>query len=111
MTSVTIAESASLSSEVRIPEGMFLAGIQIPSVWTSANITFQASIDGATYTDVYEIDGSELMVTVGGASRMVVFGPQAWPGFRFIKLRSGTTATPVVQAAARTLNLAIANFS
>lgn len=111
MTTTTILSGASLSSVVSLPEGMFLSGVQIPSAWTTANLTFQVSIDGATYTDVYDSFGSEITVTVGGASRFVNLIPQEWAGFRHFKIRSGTTGTPVNQAGDRTLNLSISNFA
>lgn len=104
-----IAAGASLSGEVDL-EGYLLAGIIIPGAWTAANLTFQVSpTSGGTYVDLYDDAGNEVTVTVGGASRGI--GVDLLAGvlaqWRFIKLRSGTTGTPVNQAAERTLTLVL----
>ncbi len=103
---VTIANGASLSGEVDLG-GYALAAIQMPSAWTAANLTFQAATaSGGTFQEVYDDLGNELTVQAA-ASRCIgidsVAGALA--PLRFIKIRSGTAATPVNQAADRTLTL------
>lgn len=104
----TIAINASLSGEVDL-EGFTLVSIIMPAAWTAANLTFQASdVTGGTFQDVYDDQGVEVTVQAA-ASRSIGIDllAGALAGFRFIKIRSGTTGTPVNQAAARTLTLAV----
>ena len=102
----SIAKDASLSSGVRLPAACYLSGIIMPGTWTAADLSFQGSHDGVTYYDIYDEYGSEVIVNAD-ASRHIVLQPGIWSGTRFLKVRSGTTGTPVTQAAARTLNLIV----
>lgn len=100
---VTIAANASLSGAVQLDEFVPVA-IVMPSSWTAANLTFQASEDGTTFLDLYSTSGSELQVTAA-ANRFLALDPAQFRGARFLKVRSGTSATPVNQTAQRTLKL------
>lgn len=104
--SVTIANGASLSGAIDCSEGR-PARIVIPSAWTTANLTFQTSYDGTTYNDLYDAFGTEYTVTVGGASRGIILPLADFIGVRYLKVRSGTTGTPVTQGADRTLKLVL----
>lgn len=103
LTTATIAESASLSSGVNLRDSV-VVGIIMPSSWTTADITLQASYDGTTYYDVYNMDGDEYTITAS-ASRIIVLSPLEIQWARYIKIRSGTASTPVTQSAARSINL------
>lgn len=86
--------------------GRSLAGIVIPSAgWTAAVITFQVSnVTGGTYVDLYDDNGNE--VTVQAAAGRAIGIDAAALGlapYQFVKIRSGTTATPVNQGAQRDL--------
>ena len=106
---VTITSGESLSTVVDLRHHV-LAGIVLPSSWTAANITFAAAAgdqdgtDNGTFQAVYDADGNELEVTAA-ASRHVVLAPSATAGIGWLKLRSGTSGTPVNQGADRTLVL------
>ena len=100
----SIANGASLSGAVVLPPAEYLCGISMPAAWTAANLTFQASFDGTTYYDLYDQDGTELNITAA-ASRHIVLNPDNFWGFKWLKVRSGTTGTPVNQGAARTITL------
>lgn len=102
---VDIANGASLSDAGRL-RGMVPIAIVIPATWTAANLTFQGSVDGVTYVDVYKDDGTERTVTAA-ASRFIVLTPQDWFPFEYLKIRSGTTGSPVNQGGARTITLVI----
>lgn len=79
--------------------------IIVPSVWTAANITLLASsTQTGTFSPVYDAAGTELTISAA-ASRVVVIAPDATRGLKWVKLRSGTTGTPVNQGAARTLEV------
>jgi hypothetical protein len=94
-------------------DGLFPLGIQMPSAWTAASITFQGSHDGVTFYDLYDDGGNEHSVSAA-ASRFIGFEAAAADALRAplqIKLRSGTTGTPVNQAASRTLYLIVRDQS
>jgi hypothetical protein len=101
---VTIASGASLSGAARLPNGHCLVGIVMPAAWTAANLTFQASEDGAAYANLYDKNGTEITVTAA-ASRYIELSPSDWCAVPFLKVRSGTAASAVNQAAARTITL------
>lgn len=79
-------------------------GIQMPAVWTTANLTFQGSSDNVTFGDVYDENGSEVVITAA-ASRFITLPPRLMVGPRYLKVRSGTAAVPVSQAGLRVLGL------
>lgn len=104
----TIASGASLSGAidlVGINAGMLpIRAIIMSTSWTAANLTFQAgSHSDDTFLNVYDGAGNELTVSAG-SGRMIVDIPElaAPPA---LKIRSGTSGTPVNQAAARTIYL------
>lgn len=94
-----IALSAGVDVSTRTPVAMVL-----PSGWTAATITFQASFNGATFSNMYESDGTELSSTVA-ASQHVVLDPVNFAGVKWLKLRSGTLATPVEQTDDRAIEV------
>jgi len=101
----TIAKDASLSAGVYVGGARYF-GIVMPAAWTEAAITFQVSPDGTTYQDLLNDGGTEVSVTaaaadnIGIATAATALAPWAW-----VKIRSGTSASAVTQAAARTLYL------
>lgn len=105
---VTIDQSSnSISAEIDLGKGGKLQGIYMPAAWTTADITLQAaSSSGGTFLDVYDDAGTEASISAA-ASRYITLYPDQFAGVRFIKIRSGTTGTPVNQAAARSLVLDI----
>lgn len=105
---VDIAASASLSGAMRL-DGLVPIALQMPSSWTTANLTFQGSADGTTYYSAYDYNGSEITV-VAAASEYIVLNPQIFAGFKYLKVRSGTAGTPVNQAAAREILLVMKNI-
>ncbi len=102
--STTIATGTALSPTLKL-EGGIPAGIQMPAAWTAANLTFQGSNDDITYFNIYDDNNVELVVTAA-ASRFIVFRDAIaaqFYGIRYLKIRSGTSGTPVNQLADRTL--------
>lgn len=101
-----IASGQSLSAAVDL-EGYTLTAIQMPSAWTAADLTFQAdapAADAGTYQDVYAADDTEKTVQAA-ASRFILLDPSEYIGIRRLKVRSGTTGTPVNQGGERTVQL------
>lgn len=108
MRSLDAVISSTLSDVVDLEGDTFVA-IKMPSTWTAANLTFQAcDTPGGTFADVYDDAGAEVTV-VAAASRVIVvdFLARCLAPLRYIKVRSGTTGTPVTQAASRTLTLLV----
>lgn len=104
----TIAINESLSTAVAIG-GSALVGLIMPAAWTAANITLQGSHDGVTFNNVHTDDGTEKTITAA-ASRYIALNPADYIGMDEIKLRSGTNAAAVTQAAARTITLVFQSF-
>jgi len=101
--SATIAISGSLSGEVHL-NGDALVGIEMPAAWTAAELTFQTSFDSVTYQDLYDEFGMEVTVQAA-ASRNIQMNPAEWTHVKYLKVRSGTSGTPVAQAAGRVIYL------
>jgi|SRR6185369_11103947 len=97
---IVILNGQSLSAAIDIDcDG--LCALIMPSAWTVANLTFQASESLAgVYNNVYDSSGTELQITAA-ASRHITLNPLNFAGMRFIKVRSGTSGAAVNQAADR----------
>ena len=101
----TIANAASLS------DGQALGGrtpsiIMMPSAWTAAALTFQGSHDGTTYYDLYDEEGTELTVPAS-SSRRIVLSSTFLTDHKYLKVRSGTAGTPVLQGAERIIYIEV----
>jgi hypothetical protein len=104
---VTIANGESLSAAGDLGPAC-LSAILMPASWTAADLTFQGSVDGTTFFNLYQSDnaGNDAEYLVGAdASRIIVVPLADWAGIRFLKVRSGTAGSPVAQGAARVLTL------
>jgi hypothetical protein len=109
VATATIAASGSVSAAVDL-ETESIVAIQMPAAWTTAAITFQGSNDGVTYNDLYDSDGTEVTIASDDAvaARFIVLTAALWQllkPVRYMKIRSGVTATPVAQAAERAVKL------
>jgi hypothetical protein len=102
---VTIASAGSLSGAVYLGGYKYFT-IIMPASWTAANLTFQGSDDGSTFYNLYA-DGSEVVETTGTAGAAYVLNSNvlAFGSVGYVKIRSGTSATPVAQADARTIKI------
>jgi hypothetical protein len=101
---VTIANGASLSDAVDLG-GRKLIAIDMPASWTAASLTFQASVDGTTFDNVYD-GATERSLTVA-ASYYSMLNIGDWVGCRYLKLRSGTAASAVNQGGDRVITLVL----
>ena len=101
---LTIAAGQSLSPQLDL--GAYtLVGIHMPASWTAAGLSFQVSPDGgATWNEHYNSAGTETVFTAA-SGQYIALDPTLWRGVFSLKVRSGTLATPVAQAAAATLTL------
>lgn len=99
----TIASSASLSDAIDV-SGTTICGYIMPASWTSADITFQASVDGTNFFDLYDQYGIEVKHSAA-ASHFVQLTPADMASIRFVKFRSGTSGSAVSQASQRVITL------
>lgn len=102
-----ILSGQSLSAAIDL-EQLNIATIIFPASWTTADITFQTSADGVTYSDVINDSGVEVKRTPVAGKAMGVSIPEL-SGVRFLKIRSGISGSPVNQGADRTLTLTLTN--
>ena len=92
----TIANGQALTTALNLG-GLHLFGIVVPAAWTAASLTFQMSHDGgATWLNVYDASGSEVTATAG-ASRYIALDAVVFAPLTLIKVRSGTSGSPVNQ--------------
>jgi hypothetical protein len=101
---VTILSGASLSDIIaagaRVP-----IGIVMPAAWTAAALTFQVSADGGTtWNNLYDSDGTEVTV-IAAAAHYIALDANTFVGINHLKVRSGTSGSPVTQGADRALIL------
>lgn len=102
----TIAAGASLSPEVDFG-GKTLVGIWMPANWTAADLTFQASPDGgASWGELQDGANNAIDLKIA-ASEFIQIDPTKWRGVRSIKVRSGTSGSPVNQTDAMAISLLI----
>lgn len=107
----TIANGASLSGAICLGAGT-LCAIQMSAAWTAADITFQVSDDqGTTWYDLRDDAGVEVKITSPTAAYRLEPDASAFKSAVFLKIRSGTSASPVNQGAARTLTVVARKFS
>jgi len=100
-----IANGESLSDAIDLGSAR-LGGLYLGAGWTAADLTFQASFDGINFFDLYDASGAEVTVDAD-ESRAIALDAALFRPFRRLKLRSGTAAAAVAQAAERTITLAL----
>ena len=100
----TIALGASLSNVRAVNTGAVFRLIT-PDDWTPASVTFQLSMDGTNFYDVFDTDGNELVLPIRPKS-IIPFGNYLL-AIHSLKIRSGTQRAPVVQAAARVFSIVL----
>lgn len=103
----TIGSAGSVSTAVDLLGGRLVALTIGGTAWTTANITFQASADGTNYADLYDDAGNEVTVTADASQFLAMDSTENFLGVRYLKLRSGTSGTPVNQTAQRTITLVV----
>lgn len=110
---VTIASGQEFSTAAGAG-GTRLVGIIMPAAWTAADLSLQAAIGQSatnppviTWGEVVDEAGTPLVLAAGpGASEYVALADtEALLGLGQIRIRSGTAAVPVNQAADRVVTL------
>lgn len=102
---VTIANGASLSDAAEVAAGAVVA-LDLPTL-TNAALSFQVSVDGATFRDLYNSDGTTETSVGATTGARVVAAPAALAGAAggYVKVRSGLTGAAVNQGAERSIKL------
>lgn len=100
----TISSGGSLSAAVPLGAAT-LVGISMPASWDSAGLTFQVSADGTNFQDM-QTSSAELSMTAA-AGKYIAVDPTLWRGVNLLKVRSGTSGSPVNQTADRTITLVL----
>lgn len=103
-TNATITSGTSLSNAIDL-KNLRLFGLDIPLGWTAANVTIQQKHTDGTYRAVKDSSGLELSFPAVAGDVIRFDNPAQFAALTDIKILSGTTATPVSQAADRTINL------
>jgi len=102
---VAIANGASLSGAIDLGVGRLFGIAMDPTAWTAAALTFQVSVDGVNYFNLFDNTGTEINWTVLAQQFITAASPVEWQGIRWLKVRSGTSAAPINQGAARSLTI------
>lgn len=108
---VTIANSASLSAVFEL-KSRALRGIYMPADWTSAGISFLGALkEDGTYQVVKDDGGTEITLTVADDIFVVLStaNTEKLKALTWVKLRSGTSGSPVTQGGDRVLTLIFAD--
>ena len=96
----TTAASSGLSDAIDLG-GHTLSSIHVSTRWVNAALSFQGSLDGTNYFDVFTTTGGELIYGTSGSSAMVSkiisFDPATFSGIPYFKIRSGGTTAPITQ--------------
>jgi hypothetical protein len=111
---LTIPIGTALSNVVNIGD-FTVCALEMPSAWTAAAITFlgatpkndeitqpTALFSLNTLTGEYSVPSAQAAI-----SKLVILDPATFSGIQYIQIRSGIAATPVNQAAARSIRLYI----
>lgn len=103
----TIANGTSESGTVDL-FGTSILGFIAPAAWTAAALNIETSVDGTNWVTAGLFDSAGAAVSswssiTAGAGYSV--DPVAMLAWRYIRLRSGTTGTPVNQGADRVFTI------
>lgn len=104
---LTISSGGSLSGALALPNGECPFMLVMPSGWDAAGLTFQVTIDGTNYVNLYDVTGEfSISSSAVGSSRAIGFnGAEPFLGALGIKVRSGTSGSPVNQTADRKIHV------
>ncbi len=96
-----IAASGTKTAVVNL-KGFSLVGILFPATFTGTAVTFEASIDGATFFPVKNTtSGTSLSYTIAQGTYQAI-DPKEFYGIQYLKVVSGST-----EGSSRTLQLAV----
>ena len=109
----TIASGASASSVANFEKEQRLFSVRVPSGFTEANLALQVSFDDGVNWEFISKKGAHVVVTAVAGEVCNVENPvdlAVYPAFRFLSVSKTDNTTPVVQSAARSLQLLCRSF-
>jgi len=112
IAAVTIASGASESGVITLDPGERIVGLWMPSEWTAANITIQASYDGTNYLPVISYGAAiQMFPSASYFTAIDAVDADKISRLPYVKLvsstASGTVITAVNQGGARTINVVV----
>lgn len=99
----TILEDASVSEAIET-NGLMLSEFQMPDTWTTASIGFDKSDDAETWYPAYDAADAEISIATPTVHRIHSLGDEkrkSLEGSTYIRIRSGSAASPVAQGGDR----------
>lgn len=113
VTATILAGAGGLSDAQKV-DGK-LSGVILTSAWVTAAMTFQGSRDGTVWFDLWDTaTGTAVERTIAAANlptsngRFLALNLGDWIGLNWVKVRSGTSASPVNQTGGASIDLILA---
>jgi len=100
--SATIASGASLSGAVAISYLVPVTFV-IPAEFDGTAITFQGSVDGTNYFNLYDEAGTEINFPASASRIIKITNLSYFYGLEYIKVRAGTAASATNQTTTDTV--------
>lgn len=105
--SVVIPAEAALSNELDL-RGYDIEAIFFPAAWTAAAVTFVVLDEpGGVEHDAFDSSNVEIEVDAAAGRFVKILPEHSVRGANLVRIRSGTSGTPVNQAAERVLKLSL----
>jgi hypothetical protein len=109
-TTVTVANGASLSGAGQLlPTNGRLVAIIMDAAWDTNAVSFQVSVDGTNYFNLYD-EATEYSMAGVTASTYRKIDWTVFQGARYVKVRSGTAAAAVNQVGDSIVTLVMWNL-
>ena len=96
-----------ISNIVDISGVTAVVGLIMPTDWTPAMVTVEASADGETFHTMYEGRNRMIMSFQVPPNMFIAISPNQLRGCRAIRLVSGTPDSPIPQGAPREFGLVV----
>ena len=100
--SATIASGSSLSGAISLSY-LTVVSILIPSTFDGSAITFQGSVDGINYFNLYDEAGTEINFPVSASRLVKITNANYFFGLEYLKIRAGTAASAINQSTTDTV--------
>lgn len=97
---LVIASGQSASTPLRLDSDT-IVGLYTPAAWDTADVSFEASHDGASFVEMQEF-GAPVSIQ-GVAQKYVPLDFTKFVGVTYLRVRSSAGGSPVPQSANRTL--------
>jgi len=101
-----IGPGQSVSNDINLAN-LAVVLVIAPDDWTPANITFQVSVNGSLWSDLFDASGTQVIKPIPPGSAILV-DPEITRHVSFLRIRSGTRENPIAQTDDRIVLLATA---